>query len=216
MGLSEGRAADFIVRAVRGQPAGSATFCALGPLTNLALALRSAPDTAPRIREIVLMGGGCFEGDNITPAAEFNMYVDPHAASLVLASGVPIVMMPLDVTHQVLTTRARVAALRAIGTRCAEAVADMLSFSERFDVEKYGTDGGPLHDPCVVAYLLLPALFSGRLVNVEVETTSELTMSMTVADWWRVSGRTANALFMRSVDDDGFYLLLNERMARLP
>ena len=216
VGLSEGQAADFIVRTVRGQPAGSVTLCALGPLTNLALALRSAPDIAPRIREIVLMGGGCFEGGNITPAAEFNMYVDPHAASLVLASGVPIVMMPLDVTHQVLTTRARVAALRAIGTRCAAAVADMLSFSERFDVEKYGTDGGPLHDPCVVAYLLLPGLFSGRLINVEVETTSELTMGMTVADWWRVSGRAANALFMRSVDANGFYLLLNERMARLP
>ena len=216
MKLAEGDAADFIVRTVRAQPAGTVTLCALGPLTNLALALSRAPDIAHRLQQIVLMGGGCFEGGNITPAAEFNMYVDPHAASQVLASGAPIVMLPLDVTHQVLTTRARVAALRAIGTRCAVAVADMLAYFERFDVEKYGTDGGPLHDPCVVAYVLRPSLFSGRLINIEIETTSELTMGMTVADWWGVSGRTANAMFMRTVDADGFYLLLNQAMARLP
>ena len=216
MRLQSGTAADFIVRSVQEQPSGSITLCALGPLTNVALALQQAPSIAPRLREIVLMGGGCFEGGNITPAAEFNIYVDPHAAQVVLASSVPIVMLPLDVTHQVLTTAARIAALRAVGTRCAIAVADMLAFSERFDVEKYGTDGGPLHDPCVVAYLLQPTLFSGRLINVEVETTSELIMGMTVADWWRVSGRAANALFMRSVNAEALYLLLNERMARLP
>ena len=216
MQLAQGEAAEFIINTVRSQSVGSVTLCALGPLTNLALALQRAPDIAPRLQGIVLMGGGCFEGGNITPAAEFNIYVDPHAAKAVLASGVPIVMLPLDVTHQVLTTQARVAAIRAIGTRCAMAVADMLNFYERFDVEKYGTDGGPLHDPCVVAYLLRPALFSGRHINVEVETLSELTMGMTVADYWRVSRRPANVLFIRSIDSDGFYLLLNERMARLP
>ena len=216
MQLAEGDAADFIVRTVRAQPASTVTLCALGPLTNLALALSRAPDIAHRLQQIVLMGGGCFEGGNITPAAEFNIFVDPHAASQVLASGAPIVMMPLDVTHQVLTTQARLAGLRAVGTRCAVAVADMLAYFERFDVEKYGTDGGPLHDPCVVADLLQPSLFSGRLINVEVETTSELTIGMTVADWWGVSGRKANAMFMRTVDADGFYLLLNQAMARLP
>jgi len=216
MRLSEGEAADYIVRSVRASPAGSITLCALGPLTNLALALSRAPDIAPRLQEIVLMGGGFFEGGNITPAAEFNIYVDPEAAHIVLKSGVPVVMLPLDVTHQVLTTRARIAALRAINTRCATAVADMLAFYERFDVEKYGTDGGPLHDPCVVAYLLLPDLFTGRRVNVEVEIASELTMGMTVVDWWHVSHRAPNASFIGSVDADGFYLLLNERMARLP
>ena len=216
MQIKEGHAADFIARSVREQPAGSVTLCALGPLTNLALAFTRAPDIAPRIKEIVLMGGGCFEGGNITPAAEFNVYVDPNAAQIVLASGVPIVIMPLDVTHQVLTTQARIAAIRAVGTQCAAAVADMLAFFERFDVEKYGTNGGPLHDPCVVAYLLQPLLFNGRLINVEVETTSELTMGTTVADWWGVSGRKPNALFMRGVDADGFYLLLNHAMARLP
>jgi purine nucleosidase len=216
MPVQAGEAADFMVRTIRGQPPGSVTLCALGPLTNIALALQRAPDIAQGLQQIVLMGGGCFEGGNITPAAEFNMYVDPHSAKVVLASGTPIVMMPLDVTHRVLTTPARLAALRAVGTRCAVAAADMLAYFERFDVEKYGSTGGPLHDPCVVAYLLQPSLFSGRHINVEVETGSDLTMGMTVADWWRVSGRSANALFMNSVNADDFYLLLNERMARLP
>ncbi len=214
--LAPGDAVDFITRTLRERPAGTVTLCPLGPLTNIALALVRAPDIAPRIAEIVLMGGGCFEGGNVTPAAEFNIYVDPHAAEVVFRSDVPIVMMPLDVTHQVLTTPPRIAAIRAIGNRCAEVVARMLEFFERFDVAKYASDGGPLHDPCVIAYLLRPALFSGRYINVEIETRSELTMGMTVADWWGVSGRPANAKFMRQVDADGFFALLNERLARLP
>ena len=216
MALAPGDAVDFIIRTLRERPAGTVTLCPLGPLTNIALALVRAPDIAPRIAEIVLMGGGCFEGGNVTPAAEFNIYVDPHAAEVVFKSDVPIVMMPLDVTHQVLTTPPRIAAIRAIGNRCAEVVARMLEFFERFDVAKYASDGGPLHDPCVIAYLLRPALFSGRYINVEIETRSELTMGMTVADWWGVSGRPANAKFMRQVDADGFFALLNERLARLP
>ena len=125
-------------------------------------------------------------------------------------------MMPLDVTHQVLTTRVRIAAIRGIGNRSGVVVAEMLEFFERFDIEKYESDGGPLHDPCVIAYLLRPELFSGRHINVEIETRSELTMGMTVADWWGVSGRPSNALFMRNVDADGFFELLVERLARLP
>lgn len=209
-------AVDFIVHTLREQAAGSVTLCPLGPLTNIALALVRAPDIAPRIREIVLMGGGCFEGGNITPAAEFNIYVDPHAAEVVFKSGVPITMMPLDVTHQVLSTPARIAAIRAAGNRSGEVVAQMLEFFERFDVAKYQSDGGPLHDPCVIAYLLRPEIFRGRPVNVEIETRSELTMGMTVVDWWGVSGRPANARFMRQVDADAFFTLLRERLARLP
>jgi purine nucleosidase len=213
---SPGDAVDFIIRTVRERPPNSVTLCPLGPLTNIALALIRAPDIAGKIAEIVLMGGGCFEGGNITPTSEFNIFVDPHAAETVFKSGVPIVMMPLDVTHQVLTTRARIAAIRRIGNRSGIVVAEMLEFFERFDVEKYESDGGPLHDPCVIAYLLRPELFIGRHINVEIETRSELTMGMTVADWWGVSGRPANALFIRKVDAEGFFDLLGERLARLP
>ena len=214
--LQDEDAVDFIIRTLRERPAGSVTLCPLGPLTNIALALIRAPDIAPRIAEIVLMGGAYFEGGNITPSAEFNIYVDPHAAEVVFKSGAPIVMMPLDVTHQVLSTKARIAAVERLGNRAGQVVAQMLTFSERFDLQKYGSDGAPLHDPCVIAYLLRPELFSGRHINVEIETCSELTMGATVADWWRVTDRRANATFIRSVDADGFYALLVERLATLP
>ncbi len=215
MALQDRHAVDFLVETLMREESGSITLCALGPLTNIALALIREPKIAPRIREIVLMGGGFFEGGNITPAAEFNIHVDPHAADIVFRSGVPIVMMPLDVTHKALTTAKRIDAIRGLGTRIGDAVAAMLEFFERFDEEKYGTDGGPLHDLCVIAYLLRPELFAGRTCNVTVETTSELTMGMTVVDWWGVTGRPANALVMRDVDSNGFFELLTQRLGRL-
>ncbi len=208
-------AVDLIIETLRREDEGTVTLCTLGPLTNVGLALKKAPDIAPRIRELVMMGGGFFEGGNITPAAEFNIYVDPQAAAIVLGAGIPVVMMPLDVTHQLLTTKARVAKIAAIGTRPSRVMVDWLQFFERFDEEKYGSDGGPLHDPTVIAYLLKPELFSGRHCNVEIETQSELTMGMTVVDWWRVSGRQPNVRVMRNVDADGFFDLLIERFARL-
>ena len=207
---------DFIIDTIRREPEKTVTLCALGPLTNLAMALIKAPDIAERIEEIVLMGGAYFEVGNITPAAEFNIYVDPEAAKTVFASGAPITMMPLDVTHQMLGTPERVAAFSGIGNRSGAAVAAMLGFSERFDLEKYGWRGAPLHDPCVTAYLLKPEIFEGRLCNVEIETTSPLTRGMTVADYWHVTDRPRNATFIRSGDSDAFYALLTERIARLP
>jgi purine nucleosidase len=215
MTLQDRHAVDFLVETLMREESGSITLCALGPLTNIALALVREPRIAPRIREIVLMGGGFFEGGNVTPAAEFNIHVDPHAADIVFRSGVPIVMMPLDVTHKALTTAQRIDAIRNLGTGVGDAVAAMLEFFERFDEEKYGTDGGPLHDPCVIAYLLRPDLFAGRNCNVTVETASELTMGMTVVDWWGVTNRPANALVMRDIDADGFFELLTQRLGRL-
>ena len=215
MPLQERHAVDFIVDALMAHSPGEVTLCALGPLTNIALALVREPKIAPRIKEIVLMGGGFFEGGNITPAAEFNIYVDPHAADVVFRAEVPTVMMPLDVTHKALTTASRIAAFRKLGTRVGTATAEMLEFFERFDEEKYGSDGGPLHDPCVIAYLLQPGLFKGRPCNVSVETVSELTLGMTVIDWWRVTDRPFNALVMRDIDHDGFFRLLTERLGRL-
>ncbi len=206
---------DFIIETILANPAGAITLCPLGPLTNIALALIRAPEIAQKICEIVLMGGGFFEGGNITPAAEFNIYVDPQAAEVVFKSGIPIVMMPLDVTHKALTSRVRVDRFRAMKTPVGDATAELLDFFERFDEQKYGTDGGPLHDPCVIAYLLKPDLFKGRACNVSIETNSELTMGMTVVDWWHVTGREPNATVMRDIDDEGFFELLTERIGRL-
>ena len=215
LGLQPVHAVDFIIDTLRREPPGSVTLCPLGPLTNVATALSRAPDIIPRIAQIVLMGGAYFEVGNITPAAEFNIYVDPEAAEIVLKSGIDVVMLPLDVTHKALTTRPRIDAFRALGTRVGTAVAELTDFFERFDIQKYGSDGAPLHDPCVIAWLLAPELFSGRRVNVEIETLSDLTRGMTVADWWGVSGRRPNALFIGDLDADGFYALLTERLARL-
>jgi len=215
MPLQDGHAVDFIIDTLRAEPAGSVTLCPLGPLTNIATAFEKAPDIVAKVQEIVLMGGGYFEGGNITPTAEFNIYVDPQAADIVFRSGVPLVVMPLDVTHKALVTKPRNDAFRALNTPAGIAVAQMTDFFERFDKEKYGSEGAPLHDPCVTAYLIKPELFTGRHINVEIEVTSELTMGMTVADWWRVTDRAPNAMFMGGIDADGFFALLTERLARL-
>ncbi|MEL7025684.1 MAG: nucleoside hydrolase [Pseudomonadota bacterium] len=213
--LADGHAVDFIIEAILNEPSKTVTLCPLGPLTNIATALQKAPDIADRIAEIVLMGGAYFEVGNITPAAEFNIYVDPEAADIVFKSGIKITVMPLDVTHKALTTRSRVDAFRNLGTEPGRMVAEWTDFFERFDIEKYGSEGAPLHDPCVIAYLLQPDLFEGRHVNVEIETQSELTRGMTVADWWGVTDRTPNATFMGNMDADRFYGLLTERIGRL-
>jgi purine nucleosidase len=215
MPLQERHAVEFIIDTLRSHPAGTVTLCPLGPLTNIATAFQRAPDIIGRVEQIVLMGGAYFEVGNITPAAEFNIYVDPEAAEVVFRSGVPLVVMPLDVTHKALTSAARIDAFRSMGTHVGHMVAAWTDFFERFDVQKYGSAGGPLHDPCVIAYLLRPALFSGRFINVEIETKGEFTLGMTVADWWGVSGRAPNATFMGQVDEVGFFDLLTERIARL-
>ena len=215
MPLQAQHGVDFIIETLRREPAGTVTLCPLGPLTNIATAFQRAPDIVDRVQEIVLMGGAYFEVGNITPAAEFNIYVDPEAAQIVFGAGVPLVVMPLDVTHKALTTRARVDGFRAMGSKVGEMVAAWTDFFERFDKEKYGSEGAPLHDPCVIAYLLQPDLFTGRQINVEIETGSDLTLGMTVADWWRVTKRPANALFMGDIDADAFFALLHDRLARL-
>lgn len=215
MPLQPGHAVDFIIDTLRQEPSGTVTLVPIGPLTNIATAFTRAPDIVEKVQEIVLMGGAYFEVGNITPAAEFNIYVDPEAAQIVFNSGVQLTVMPLDVTHKALTTRPRVEAFRALPGRVGPAVASWTDFFERFDKEKYGSEGAPLHDPCTIAWLIRPELFSGRHVNVEIETEGRYTMGMTVADWWRVSGRAPNALFIGDLDADGFFALLTDRLARL-
>ncbi len=215
MPLQSQHAVDFIVEMLLSQPAGSVTLCTLGPLTNIALALEKAPQIAPRVKELVMMGGGLFEGGNITPSAEFNIYVDADAAKIVFDSGIPIVVMPLDVTHKALTTAKRLEGFGKLEAPIGPASIGWLEYFERFDEEKYGTDGGPLHDPNVIAYLLKPELYSGRHINVDIELNSELTFGMTVADYWHVTDKPKNAVWMTKVDADGFFDLVLERVARL-
>jgi purine nucleosidase len=177
--------------------------------------LRKAPDIAPRIREIVLMGGAIGEG-NITPAAEFNIYVDPHAAKVVFEAGVPLVMHGLDVTHQALVTPRRLEAIGRLDTPLSRTVVGLLEFYNVYDQTRRGRAGAPLHDPCVIAYLLEAGLFRGRACHVAIETQGEHTLGRTVVDW---SGRTThppNATVIHEIDANGFFALLTERLARLP
>ncbi|MGZ6041864.1 MAG: nucleoside hydrolase [Asticcacaulis sp.] len=207
---------QFLIDTLRKSEHGSITLVALGPLTDLGHAFQQAPDILPKIAEVVMMFGAWREMGNVTPTAEFNAYVDPHAADIVLKSGVKITILPLDATHKIISTQARIQVLKAMPNRSGPNAAIMLKASEAFDIAKFGGDGAPLHDPCTIAYLLKPELFSGRTVNVAIETRSELTMGMTVVDWWKATPRAPNALFMTEANADGFYQLLFERIARLP
>src|SRR5437763_6623232 len=192
---------DFLIQTLRQAAPNSVTLCALGRLTNIATALVMAPDIAAGIAEIVLMGGAARLPGNITPAAEFNIHVDPHAAAVVFDSGVPITMVPLEVTAELRGTPECLAAIGRLATRCGGAAARLI---------------GPkvaMHDPCVIAYLIAPGLFQGREANVAVETQSPLTIGMTVVDWRGRTGRPANARVLETVDKEGFFRLLADRIA---
>ncbi len=213
--LADGHGALAIVEIIRREPAGTVTLCPIGPLTNIALAMRLAPDIVSRIKAIVLMGGAIGIG-NVTPAAEFNIYVDPHAADVVFRSGVPLVMHGLDVTHKALVTPSRLAAIRAIGTEVSEAVHGLLTFYNIYDQAKGEGQGAPLHDPCAIAYVMRPDLFGGRDCTIEIEIAGEASMGRTLVDWRGRSDEAANARAIDEIDADGFFALLTERLARLP
>ena len=212
--LQEQHAVDFIVETLRAADDSSVTLVPTGPLTNIGTAMDRAPDVIAKIEQLVIMGGAMREGGNYSPSAEFNILVDPHAADIVFNCGRPIISMGLDVTHQVLSTRARVARIRELGNPVADATAGMLGFFERHDSKKYGVEGAPLHDPCTIAWLLQPELFDGKACNLSVETKSELTMGHTAIDFWRVTARPHNVMWVYVVDADGFYELLTSRLAR--
>ena len=207
---------DFLVDALRTAPPRSMTVCALGPLTNIATALVKAPDIAERIAELVVMGGASYALGNTTPCAEFNIHADPIAAAIVFASGAPITLVPLDLTHQVMSTPERIERVQAIGNRCGSAAALLMSPPRARRTGRGQPPAYALHDPCVIAYLLAPELFDGVEVNVAVETQSALTLGMTVIDWRGISGRPRNARVMTKIDAAGFYALLTERLAHLP
>jgi purine nucleosidase len=212
--LAPGHAVDVIVDLVMRHPPGSVTLCPIGPLTNVALAIVKEPAIVPRLARIVLMGGAMGLG-NVTAAAEFNIYVDPHAARVVFEAGAPIVMLGLDVTHQALVTEERLARIGAIGTPVARACVGLLGFFNRYDKERYAIPGAPLHDPCVIAWLVRPELFTGRHRRVDVETEGVHSIGRTVVDWWQRSPAPPNALVVDQVNADGFFALLVERLARL-
>lgn len=214
MPLRTQHAVDYLIETLQSHSE-RITLCALGPLTNIALALAKTPGITTRIREIVLMGGAVSEGGNITPSAEFNFYADPHAAKLVLESGVSITMLPLDATHQVLVDGERLNQFATLGTRAGALAAQLIHSHGPAEKNRFA-GGTPLHDPCVMAYLLSPHLFSSRMVHVGVETGGALTLGASVVDWWNVSGRRPNVRFVNQAHGDGVLSLLASRLALLP
>ncbi len=213
MSLQSKHGVDFLIDTLM-VCTGRITLATLGPLTNLAIAMIKEPRILNQIQEIVLMGGAIAQG-NVTPSAEFNIYVDPHAAHVVFTSGVKLTMLGLDVTHQVITTPERLEAIRAINTPVCRVAANWLDYYGTYDIERYGFLGGPLHDPCVIAYLLQPSLFKSRHLYVEIETTSELTIGRTVVDLWKSNKHEPNVNVVHAIDAEGFYKLLTERLAKL-
>jgi purine nucleosidase len=198
----------FTMDLLRAAKPKSITWCALGPLTNIATALVQAPDIIAGVDELIVMGGASRELGNTSPAAEFNILADPQAAAIVFDSGLPITLIPLDLTHRVRSTAPRIARIRALGSRIATVVADLLTPST-------GGEAHALHDPCVIAYALAPQLFSGSRVNVAIETQSALTLGATIVDWRGVSGRDINATVLHRVDADGVFALIEARLANL-
>jgi purine nucleosidase len=214
--LEKPHAVTYLIDTLRAAAPASVTLVGIGPLTNIATALTAAPEGAKAIREIVLMGGAWFERGNYTPAAEFNIFVDPEAASIVLGAGVPVTVVPRDVSLKTLITPARIAPFRALRNRCGPIVADILAAGVAYQKRRRGVEEAPMYDPCTIAYLLDPTMFGGRRVNVAVETTGQLTLGETVVDWNGRTKRPANAMWLTDIDAERFYALLLERIARLP
>ena len=207
-----GHAVEAIIAICRAAADDGITLCPLGPLTNLALAFRMAPDILPKVRRIVLMGGAIGLG-NMTPAAEFNVHVDPHAAAIVFGCGRPIVMFGLGVTLQAIVGREQVARIGALGTATGRAVHGMLT---RPRPGGLGTAGHPMHDPCVIAFLIWPELFAGRDCFVEIETGAGPLRGRTTIDWNGRLKQPANAHVIGSVEAHALFERMIERLATLP
>ncbi len=213
MALQPGHAVDALIDMVMAAEPRTITLCPTGPLTNIAMAILKEPGFAARVKEIVLMGGAIGLG-NVTPAAEFNIYVDPHAARVVFESGIAITMLGLDVTHQALVNRDRLEAIRALGTPVGLAAAGLVDFFNRFDSQRYAVDGAPLHDPCVVAWLIDPTLFQGKPCKVTIETEGG-SKGRTNVEWFPREKHAPNALVINALDAERFFALLTERLGRL-
>ena len=208
--VADGHGVDAIINPVMAREPGTVTLAVLGPLTNLALALRKEPAIAARLGQVAIMGGARSEGGNITASAEFNIWADPEAADEVLRSGCPVTMFGLDVTHQVRATEARIARLAAIGTPPADTAAAMLRFSQKAEREFVGGDAPPVHDMCPVAWAARPELFELRACRIRVETDSELTRGHTAVEFREaVAGELPHRWATRA-DAEGVFDLLVE------
>lgn len=215
LALQDRHGVDFIIDTLRSAADDSITLVPVGPLTNIALVLIQAPQLAGKIKQIVVMGGARLEGGNVTPTAEFNIFVDPHAARVVFSCGRPIVAFSLDVTYQVLARSNHAETLAASGRSAARTLAPLLRQIATARSQRLGLDVTPMHDPCTIAWLIDPGLFKTKHVNVDAETDSPLTLGQTVVDFWGLSGRPANLHWAHEVNAEAVLDLIVGRIARL-
>ena len=207
-------AVDHLISVLRDRPPGEVTIAVTGPMTNLAEAILRAPDIVPRIRQVVAMGGARREGGNITASAEYNIHADPHAADIVVRAGLDLVLLGLDVTHQVAATEARRDRIARLRSPQSRAVSQLLAFSARTEAE-LGTGGPPpLHDPCVILWLLAPEIFSVRSCHLAVETGSSLTLGHTAVEFRTGEQRPANARWATGADSDAAFAWIEALLER--
>ncbi len=209
--VGDGPAANAIVDLVMRRPEGSVAVAVIGPMTNLALAMRRERRLAERLGPVVVMGGARAEGGNVTASAEFNIWADPDAAAVVFGSGCQVVAFGLDATHQVRATEDRIVAIEAIDSEAARAAASTLRFSQRVEREIVGWDAAPLHDPCPIAWLIRPDLFETKACRIEVETGSDLTRGHTAVEF-RVDPATARHRWAVAADAQGVFDLIVETL----
>ena len=204
-------AVNFIINQLRNSKPNEITLVATGPLTNIAAVLAMDPDAFYKAKQLIIMGGAGFEPGNITPAAEFNIFVDPQAAKSIFESGIDLIMFGLDVTHKMLITQNRLKDLFNCSEKIGPVVADLLTFFNAYDTKKYGWDGAPLHDPCTIAWLIKPEIFKGKEMSVKIETNDGPAYGRTIADWFNTTNEVKNAFVMTDGNSDQFFTLINER-----
>lgn len=214
--LSPEHAVDALRELLLNAPERSVTVCAIGPLTNLGLAFATDPKIARGVKSVVVMGGCYFEPGNVSPNADFNFFVDPAAAQIVLNAGVDLKIIPLDVTHKVLSNALRIERLKSLPNENGPRAAAILSGFERYDADKFGLGGGPMHDPCAIAMCVAPEMFSGRRVHVGVETSPSQAEGASIVDWADTLGLEPNAFWANGADDEAFFELFTQAIAHLP
>jgi len=210
--LEEG-AVDFIIRTLKASP-DKITLVPTGPLTNIALTFLKEPGIKEKVEEIVLMGGAVYDS-NITPGAEFNIYVDPEAARIVYNSGVPVTMIGLDVTNKSLMTFPVIRDMISWNGPVSRIVGPLMDFFARMNRDNFGIEGAPVHDALAVARVIDPEVVKTRHLNVDIETSGELTRGQTVADVYKVTGKAPNCHVALEVDVDRFLHLLLGAISRL-
>jgi len=206
--LDPRHAVDFIIETLLASD-GDITLVPTGPLTNIAMAMRREPKILDKIQQIVLMGG-CYQLGNVTPAAEFNIYADAEAAYVVFNSGRPIVMMGLDVTRQVLCYPEIIDRMEKIGNKAAHLFADLMRFFGKTQKAVFGWEGGPLHDPTCIAYLIDPTCIETKAMYTEIEIRSEKCYGRTLCDYFNTMHKEPNSEVAVKIDREKFWNIVEE------